>query len=77
MATRYSRYFYKDVAQIIARAKHYTYADVRVSGVVGGASQDITSEGLRLTIATHFADLFEADNSRFDRVRFLKQCNGE
>lgn len=31
-------------------------------------------EWMRLKIATLFADLFETENPRFDRTRFLKAC---
>jgi hypothetical protein len=60
---------FNNVAQVIAHARHYT-------GAYSG-HPSLSGEALRLTIATHLADLFANHNERFDRKRFLKACRGE
>ena len=67
--TRYSKYFYANTAKIMDHAKCYSASWL--------PDQAMVKEELRLTIATHFADLFQQDNPRFDRTRFLKACKGD
>lgn len=58
---------YEAVAKIMRAAARWQNAD--------NSAIFHEQEWMRLKIATLFADLFETENPRFDRTRFLKACD--
>lgn len=51
--------------------KHF----IAIAAIIDARRDELTTEGiLLLPLARDMADMFAADNPRFDRERFLKAC---
>ena len=68
---RFSKGDYVAVAQVIDATWSDMYA--RANGAGSLSSVDATV----VELVTRFADMFEQDNARFDRARFVAACEGD
>ena len=69
--SRFSRLDYVSTAQVID-ATWATMYD-RANGAGSLSSVDATV----MELVTRFADMYEQDNPRFDRARFVSACEGD
>lgn len=59
-------------------AVHYRIlADALARGRAEDDQEGDPDDGFYDDAATFLADVFEADNERFDRTRFIRTCNGQ